>query len=137
MAAGAAVAAAPLPKLLGFDFDPQALAAARANLASEAYRAVELAEADSTRLDFGSLGAKRGLVVSNLPYGVRLGDRARAARTIGRFLDRCLAARDAWDFAFLTMHAELFNRRAGVQVSMVRTVSSGGLKVQLVQGRIH
>lgn len=127
----------PPVRLIGMEIEPAALSAARHNLASDNYAAVELRQGDSTAIDLDAFGARRGLLVGNLPYGVRLGDRARAARTIERFLDRCLAARDSWDFAFLTMHAELFHRRADLKVSMVRTVSSGGLKVQLVQGRIH
>ena len=136
VAAGAAVAAAPLPKLLGFDFDPQALAAARANLASEAYRAVELAEADSTRLDFGSLGAKRGLVVSNLPYGVRLGEERTAAETTRRFLAQLAASGAAWRVVLLTTPAEADVAQQLIDVEQVKATKNGGLDVRLVVGSV-
>ncbi|MFA7459610.1 MAG: hypothetical protein WCY60_01220 [Trueperaceae bacterium] len=132
----AAAPSAPPPKLLGFDFDPQALAAARANLASEAYRAVEVTEADSTRLDFGSLGVKRGLVVSNLPYGVRLGEERTAAETTRRFLAQLAASGVPWRVVLLTTPAEADVAQQLLDTEQVVATKNGGLDVRLVVGAV-
>lgn len=127
---------APRPKLMGFDYDPQALAAARANIAQEAYQGIELAEADSTRLDFVSLGAKRGLVVSNLPYGVRLGEERTAAETTRRFLAQLAASGAPWRVVLLTTPAEADVAQQLLDVEQVIATKNGGLDVRLVVGSV-
>lgn len=71
-------------RIIGCDIDPSALRAAASNLASSAhYESIELQQCDSSNIDLDAFlpgGApERGLLVSNLPYGVRIADRSGAA----------------------------------------------------------
>ena len=122
------------PRLFGFDNDPKALAAARANLAPADYQQVELAEGDSTKLDFAALGASRGLLVSNLPYGVRLRGDLTAAQTAQRFLTQLASSGTRWRVALLMTPQEAEVARQLVDVEQVLTTRNGGLDVRLVLG---
>jgi putative N6-adenine-specific DNA methylase len=134
-AAAESVAAGPAPRLIGFDVDAHALAAARHNLAGDAYRHVELGLGDARELDLDRLGARRGLLIGNLPYGVRLGDRREAAALVGSFLGRVSRSSGSWDLAFLTAHPRSFTEHERLQIDRVRVIESGGLRVSLVVGR--
>lgn len=134
LVAAAGAGSGALPRLLGFDNDPRALDAARRNLAQAPYRHVEVAEADSTRLDLDSLGAARGLVVSNLPYGVRLRGERTAAETTQRFLAQLAASRARWRVALLTTPPEAEIAQDLLDVEQVVSTRNGGLDVRLVVG---
>lgn len=121
------------PRLLGFDNDPQALAAARANLKTHPYP-VELAESDSTLLDFGALGAERGLVVSNLPYGVRLKGERTAVETTQRFLTQLAASGVRWRVVLLVTPPEAEVASRLIDVEQITATRNGGLDVRLVVG---
>jgi putative N6-adenine-specific DNA methylase len=123
------------PRLIGMDLDADALDAARRNLAGSDHRHVELVRADATQLDLDGVGARRGLIVANLPYGVRLGDAAGAGEIVRGFLDRCGRAASSWDLALLTTHPRLVAEHPAVEVEATRVVASGGLLVTLVRGR--
>lgn len=123
-------------RLIGIDDDRRALQAAKANLQAPEYASVELLRADSTALDLQRFEASRGLLLSNLPYGVRLGDRVEAGRSVDAFLRRCSTAVPAWDFVFLTQHPELFANRSGVEVAATATVNNGGLAVTMISGSL-
>ena len=138
---GGALGAAPYagtrgspPELLGFDNDPQALAAARANLKAHPYPTAELAEADSTLLDFGALGAERGLVVSNLPYGVRLGGERTAMETAQRFLTQLAASGVRWRVVLLLTPPEAEVAKQLMDIEQVTATRNGGLDVRMVVG---
>ncbi|CAN5783612.1 RNA methyltransferase [soil metagenome] len=128
-------AAAPASRLVGMDVDPEALAAARHNLAEGDHAHVDLALGDATALDLDRFAAQRGLVVANVPYGVRLGERADAATTLRRFLERCAAATSPWDLALLTTHPHLVREHEALEVEHMRTIASGGLRVTMVTAR--
>lgn len=123
-----------MPRLLGFDHDPQALNAAKLNLAGEPYDRIELAQADSTRLDFDSFGAKNGLIITNLPYGVRLSDERTAAETMGRFLAQLLASNVRWKVVLLATPAEAEIAKQLIDVEVFIPTRNGGLNVVLVAG---
>lgn len=124
-----------LPRLLGFDNDPQALNAAKLNLAGEPYKKADLAEADSTRLDFDAFGAAHGLVVTNLPYGVRLGEERTAAETTRRFLSQLLASNTSWRVVLLATAAEAEIAREMLEMESFTPTRNGGLDVVLVVGK--
>lgn len=134
-AVGDPPAAAPKqPRLLGFDHDPRALRAAKLNLTGEPYERIELSEADSTRLDFDALGAGSGLIVANLPYGVRLGEERSAAETTRRFLTQLRASRDDWRVVLLATPAEAEIARQLLDVESFTPTRNGGLNVVMLVG---
>lgn len=141
-------------RLLGFDTDPAALEAARGNAAGAAYAGIQLAVADGTGLDYSSLLASasadgfttapsetgsgsgaRGLVLANLPWGVRLGDPRVAALTLHDLLGAIARGGAAWDLALLTAQPELVRRHGAYLVRDERAVAVGGLRVALVLAR--
>ncbi len=121
---------AGLPELLGFDTDPGVLGSARANL--EGLPAT-LREGDATQLDYGELGG--GLIISNLPWGVRLGDRESAARITKQFLDAVAKSPAPWDLALLMRDPALLRQDTRFTVSDEQPVASGGLTVWRVLAR--
>ncbi len=130
-------------RIVGIDSDAEALGAARANLTRPEYAGVSLELADSTRFDFAALGAHRGahgdgahrgLVLANLPYGVRLGERREAVATARAFLERLAASGSAWEIVLLTTDPEALLPHVG-DAHVVRT-RNGGLAVALVSGRV-
>ncbi|MBX3143284.1 MAG: hypothetical protein KF813_05990 [Trueperaceae bacterium] len=128
-------------QLIGCDIDPSALRAAASNLASSPdYQGIELQRRDSSKIDLDAFlpsGApERGLLVSNLPYGVRIADRSGAAEVITAFLNRCETAAKPWDFVFLTQHPGLFRGRQRTRVTSETALNSGGLRVQMISGTI-
>lgn len=139
-AGGAAVedqrAPARAAHLLGIDADERVLEAARANLAAAGHAAVKLHAADSLEFDLASLGARQGLLVSNLPYGVRLGDAKKATALTRRFLSRLGQGSTRWRFALLTNDAGRVAEHPDVRDARVTATVSGGLKVYVVTGSV-
>lgn len=129
---GAAEATPLRTRLLGIDVESGALAAAAANLAGPEYAAVELLQADSTGFDFAALGARRGLVLANLPYGVRLSSRREALAVAEAFLAN-LAGSGAWWVVLLTTSAP--DLLPHLQEARATPTRNGGLAVTLVSGR--
>jgi 23S rRNA G2445 N2-methylase RlmL len=127
----------PAPHLLGIDADPRVLAAARANLDAAGHVGVRLHAADSLEFDLGSLGARQGLIVGNLPYGVRLGDAAKAAALTRRFLSRLGQGGSRWRFALLTSDAARVAGHPDVRDAAVTATVSGGLRVYVVTGSVE
>jgi putative N6-adenine-specific DNA methylase len=86
----------------------------------------------NSRREYGN----RGLIISNLPYGKRIGvagssmDEFYAA--IGRsFKKNCRG----WDFAFLVADPQ-FERKSGLNGKPLLTFTNGGIRVRLVQGTV-
>ncbi|HET6578738.1 MAG TPA: hypothetical protein VFG66_10460 [Gemmatimonadales bacterium] len=76
-----------------------------------------------------------GWVVTNPPYGVRVGDRQRL-RNLFAQLGHVLRRRCAgWEVAFLSAHAEL-ERQTALALGTVFTAENGGIRVRLVRGRV-
>ncbi len=130
-------------RFVGYDVDPAALRAARSNTAASSssdYATIELYQADSTSIDLVRLvpngSDARGLLLSNLPYGVRIADRSGAAEVISAFLSRCERAPTPWDFVFLTQHPALFHERERISVTGETALNSGGLRVQMISGTV-
>ena len=124
--------AAPGAPILGSDRDPGAITAARTN-------AGRAGVADAVELAVRPLSAISplpgpGFVVSNPPYGVRVGKHAHLRdlyAQLGHVLrDRCPGARVA-----LLCGDELW-RRCDLPLGVTHHLKNGGLAVQLVQGRV-
>ncbi|MGH7586724.1 MAG: THUMP domain-containing class I SAM-dependent RNA methyltransferase [Gemmatimonadales bacterium] len=121
----------PAP-ILGSDRDAGAVEASRAN----AMRAGVHEDATFERkalsdLDYGNSAA--GWVVTNPPYGVRIGDR-RELRDLYARLGQVLARRPpAWRAAILSAYREL-ERAAGIDWAEILETTNGGLGVRLMEG---
>lgn len=135
----AQAAPAPLPKLLGFDNDRGALQAARLNLkevTASGQPEVNLAEADSTRLDFTALGVERGLILTNLPYGVRSGTPKQAIESTRRFLSQLVLSGKSWRVVLLSSQREADVAASLLDVKEQIHTRNGGLKVVLTVAEV-
>lgn len=122
---------APSP-ILGSDRDAGAVAAARANaMRAGVQEDVAFERKALSDLEYGSSPA--GWVVTNPPYGVRMGDR-RELRDLYARLGQVLARRPpAWRAAILSAHREL-ERAAGIDWAEAFETTNGGLGVRLMEG---
>jgi putative N6-adenine-specific DNA methylase len=124
---------APAP-ILGSDRDAGAIEAATANAA----RAGVAEEIEWTRAAISAIRPPPGpgWIVTNPPYGVRLGEVRRLRdlfAQLGNVARRCCAG---WDVAFLATHPEL-ERQTGLELNPVFRTDNGGIGVRLVRGRVH
>lgn len=126
---------ARLPMIAGFDADP---------------RAVELARACAKRAGFGNAivveqrelaalekpaGARSGLVVTNPPYGVRLGESDALASLYARLGERLLAGFSGWRAAVLTSD-ELLARATGLRSAAAHTLYNGAIAAKVYRFEI-
>ena len=123
---------APIP-ILGADRDAGAISAAAANAARAGVSAdVELRAQSISAL---ALPPSPGWVLSNPPYGVRLGETA-PLRNLYAQLGKMMRDRGAgWTLALLTADRAL-ERQVGVALHETFRTSNGGIPVRLVQGII-
>lgn len=122
--------AAVTPSLFGSDLNAGALGTARRN-ARRAGVELRLERLDATKLQ-PRPGAP-GLVIANLPYGKRVGEKGELGalyRGLGASLRR---ACPGWRFAFLLEEGA---ERLGLPIDWRAKVSNGGLRCELVGGRI-
>ncbi len=90
------------------------------------------------RLDVQSLvpiGDRPGFVVTNPPYGVRLGDRASQQQLLARFGDILQHRFRGWGVALL-VPAERRGPIGGPRLVRQLRTSNGGLPVQILSGRV-
>ncbi|HEU4828389.1 MAG TPA: class I SAM-dependent RNA methyltransferase [Gemmatimonadales bacterium] len=127
-----ALASSPVP-ILGSDRDAGAIASASAN-------AVRAGVADDIELRQAPLSAIRvpgapGLLLTNPPYGVRVGER-RPLRDlyaqVGNLARRDLAG---WEVALLSAHADLA-AQARLPYRPIFETTNGGLPVRLIAARV-
>jgi putative N6-adenine-specific DNA methylase len=123
---------APVP-ILGSDRDAGAVAASVAN----AERAGVAGDVEWRRAAISAMvpPGGRGWIVTNPPYGVRVGER-RDLRDLyaqlGNVTRRCCPG---WEVAFLAAQPEL-ERQTGLERAVRFTTENGGIRVRLVQGRV-
>jgi len=91
-----------VPRLLGFDLDAKILEAARANTQCAGAQDILFRRGDARTLPYAELkeGYLRALLVSNPPYGKRLG--GEEARTLYRALAEKLSPAPGWTVGLLT-----------------------------------
>jgi putative N6-adenine-specific DNA methylase len=123
---------APVP-ILGSDRDAGAVAASVAN----AERAGVAGDVEWRRAAISAMvpPAGRGWIITNPPYGVRVGER-RDLRDLyaqlGHVARRCCPG---WEVALLAAQPEL-ERQTGLERAVRFTTENGGIRVRLVQGRV-
>ncbi len=113
-------------------------------------RAIELARACAKRAGFGGAitfqqreltaltappGALPGLVVTNPPYGVRLGESEALAPLYATLGERLLAEFDGWQAAILTSDDALA-RATGLRSSAAHTLYNGAIETRLYRFEI-
>jgi putative N6-adenine-specific DNA methylase len=126
---------AEIPVVVGSDRDEGAIAAARAN-AERAGVTADVAFAVRSLSDAVFPAAARGWVVTNPPYGVRVGDSDRV-RDLWAQLGHVLRARaGGWRVALLSPEPAL-ERQLRIPLRVVAQTSNGGIPVRLVVGEVE
>lgn len=126
---------APVPRIIGSDRDAGAIAAAEANADRAGIRGdLELAVRALSSAEFPD--GPPGWLVTNPPYGVRVGDADRV-RDLWAQLGHLLRARArGWRVALLSPDAAL-ERQLGLRLTVAAQASNGGIPVRLMTGRVE
>ena len=132
LAPGAPVAM--MPVIAGFDRDAGAIVSAQANAARAGVaQDITFAMRALSAADFPE--CVRGWVVTNPPYGVRVGD-AERVRDLWAQLGNVLRARArGWRVALLSPDAAL-ERQLRMSLQVVAQTSNGGIPVRFVVGEV-
>jgi putative N6-adenine-specific DNA methylase len=130
----ARAATTPMPPIRGYDRDAGAIEAAVSNAERARVGAhAEFAVRPLSAAEFPT--GDRGWVVTNPPYGVRVGD-AERVRDLWAQLGHVLRQRaPGWRFALLSPDAAL-ERQLGLPTRVVAQTSNGGIPVRLVIGEV-
>ena len=134
-AEAAAMARSPTAIVAG-DIDPRAVEAAREGAERAAVRRdVTIETLDALALDLGAYAAQRPLLVSNLPYGRRLGDEAQGRSLHNRLASLLGPEASGWRYALITNRPHWLIE-AGLRPAAQWSFRSGGLRVYLVTGAV-
>lgn len=124
--------AGPPPAVLGFDLHAGALGTARRN-ARRAGVTLALERADATRLD-PPRGVASGLVVANLPYGKRVGEREQLVALYRAFGENLRLRWRGFRTALLIPDEDRL--AALLPAERVVPLSNGGLRCRLLLGKV-
>jgi putative N6-adenine-specific DNA methylase len=117
--------------LYGSDLNAGALGVARRNAKrAEVFEALRLERLDATQLP---LRPGPGLVIANLPYGLRVGMRDELGRLYAGVGKALRKACRGWRYAFLL---EAGAEALGLPIESVTRLKNGGLWVELVCGQV-
>jgi putative N6-adenine-specific DNA methylase len=136
--AKAATSVRPRLRLVAADHHPGALRALRGNAERAGVGAdLEVYEEDARLLDYLRLrgACKRPLLVSNPPYGLRIGAEEEVTRLYEALGGRLRERAKGWDFAIISPHPRLL-QAAGLKVRSSRPFTSGGVRVALYKGTV-
>jgi putative N6-adenine-specific DNA methylase len=124
------LARAPAP-ILGSDRDAGAIRAATENAA----RAGVDGDVAFRRAAISSIEPPPGpgWIVTNPPYGVRVGERARLRDLFAQFGNVARRRWSGWQVAMLSSHVEL-ERQTGLPLATGFRTENGGIRVRLAQG---
>ncbi|MBF0549956.1 MAG: class I SAM-dependent RNA methyltransferase [Deltaproteobacteria bacterium] len=119
------------------DIDPMALDAARQNAeAAGVLGNLTLDQYDFTQTAAPGVAAPTGLVVANPPYGNRLEERQTALALV-KELGRCIKKHfHGWRFAIVLPKDQRFKERLNLTVERSLILPHGGLKVEVVFGKV-
>ena len=128
-------AVAQLPVIAGSDRDEGAVRAATAN-AERAGVKEDVTLAVHTLSAAAFPEAERGFVVTNPPYGVRVGDVDRVRNLWARFGQVLRERAPGWRVALLSPDPVL-ERQLGIPLRLAAQTSNGGIPVRLVVGEVE
>ena len=129
-----------LVRVTGSDISPQAITVAQANaeracvIAGKALQKAgidaRIPRPDFTVSDFKDLAApyEKGLLLSNPPYGERIGDRG-SAKELYSSMHSLFLDFPGWDYGFITNHEE-FEVAIGKKATKIRNLKSGNLETR-------
>ena len=124
--------------VLGFDISPTAIQSAKYNADMAHTKGVKFAVSDALALNFGNLlpTGMRGLIVANLPYGIRLGTRTTTQSLARAFFSVVARTAVGWDF-LLIMPEEDRVREPALLVERTLYFSNGGIPVAASLGHVE
>ncbi len=128
---------ARLPPVLGFDRDPRAVALARESVVSaglQAYIRIEHWALDQLRIA-PEIAATRGLLLTNPPYGERLGEESALAGTYAELGKLMIERLDGWQAGVLTGNPKL-GQHLGLRAFRSHVFFNGPIECQLLRFRI-
>ena len=126
---------AQMPRILGYDTDPEAIEAARANLtAAGLAEVVEIERRELAALD--ALPGPAGLVVVNPPYGERLGDTDRLATLYAELGRRLRDQFSGWKAAVFTGNPELA-KNMGLRARRLHPMYNGAIPCKLLRFEVE
>jgi putative N6-adenine-specific DNA methylase len=125
---------APSPKIVASDRDAGAIQAARAN--AERAGVMDSIEFSCRPISAIDPPLGPGWVVTNPPYGVRLGTHRDLRNLYARFGKALRAQCPGWKITMLCNSAQLL-RATGLKFDRGISTRNGGLKVRLMRGRIE
>jgi 23S rRNA G2445 N2-methylase RlmL len=121
-----------LPRLLGFDSDPQRVREARENVAAAGLEPLITIECQSAlKLDLRP--GWNAWIVTNPPYGERIGEGRETRALLEAFGQQCRNQYRGYRFAILSGGSDL-TRALGLKVSARHSLDNGGLPVELLLG---
>lgn len=124
-------------QVLGFDIDEEAVEISRRCAARADTRISTFDIADARRIDFRALLEKgeRGLVATNLPYGVRIGNSSEAASLARQFGAQLASRAKGWDFAIVTAEGSSAIRGL-LSVQSAVPFNNGGVRAEALFGTV-
>ena len=123
---------APLTKIFGSDIDPAMITLAKENAAKAGVaNAVEFKTADAKKF-ISPIENARGTIITNPPYGERLGDLTEARNLCKALGNNFKEAVPSWQMYIITSD-ELFERYFGRRADKKRVLYNGMIKCNLYQ----
>lgn len=120
--------------LVGNDLNQGALQATRMNAErAGVLEHLALRDQDALALDYQEFRKAHSLIISNLPYGERIGSREEVRRLYHDLVRHLKQNARGWHYAFITNHPEWL-KEAGLEFEGTRNFRNGGLRVSLVEG---
>ena len=123
-------------RLIGSDLFEGALRAAKANAERAGVAEdVTFLQGDARSLPYAEFEGERKLLLSNLPYGRRVGTQEEVRQLYKDSVAHLIRTCGGWDFAFVTPHPGWL-AEAGLNYTGTLPFSNGGLDVSLVTGTV-
>jgi putative N6-adenine-specific DNA methylase len=121
-----------LPSISGSDLSAAALRASRDN--AERAGVADLIELEKLDVEEAGYDQPHGWIVSNPPYGVRLGDARDASRLMSQFGEVLRQRFGGWHVGILA--STQLDRALGFRLESRSKTTNGGLRVQILTGTV-